>query len=56
MIELSVDEELNKQMNTPVNVQDIKDEYDKLYDTISVWGRNISDQFENLSSQTQQMV
>jgi gas vesicle protein len=56
MKELQLDEELNKDLNTPADVNAIKQEFEDLSDKIEAWGQNIADQFENLSSATQTLT
>lgn len=56
MIELPIDEELNKELNTPADINAIKQEFEDISDKIEAWGQNIADQFENLSSATQTLT
>lgn len=56
MKELQLDEELDKELNTPADINAIKQEFEDLSDKIEVWGQNIADQFEYFSSAAQSLT
>lgn len=56
LIELPVDNELDKQLNEPINIQELKDHYAELKVNIETWGSNISNQFSQLGEHVQKLV
>lgn len=56
LIELPVDNELDKQLNETVNVQEIKDRAAELKANIETWGSNIANQFSQLGEYVQRLV
>lgn len=56
LIELAIDNELNKQLNETVDIQEIKTLASNLKTNIEVWGGNIANQFSQLGEYVQNLV